>query len=94
MKPVTNTELLATMAEKSGIERKDVSSFLDALSKVAILIVAAGGALTLPGLGKFSCRDRPERRVRNPSTGEAMTKPADRVVKFRVAKAMKDSVNS
>ncbi|GHG32620.1 HU family DNA-binding protein [Paracoccus aerius] len=94
MKPMTKTELLATLAEKSGVEKKDVSSVLDALSEVATSIVAEGGALTLPGLGKLACRDRPERQVRNPSTGEAMTKPADRVVKFTVAKALKDSVNS
>ncbi|MCW6038535.1 HU family DNA-binding protein [Spirulina subsalsa FACHB-351] len=94
MKPMTKTELLATLAEKSGIEKKDVSSVLDALSEVATSIMAKGGALTLPGLGKLACRDRPERQVRNPSTGEAMTKPADRVVKFTVAKALKDSVNS
>ena len=94
MKPMTKTELLATLAEKSGIEKKDVSSVLDALSEVAASIVAEGGALTLPGLGKLACRDRPERQVRNPSTGEPMTKPADRVVKFTVAKALKDSVNS
>ena len=43
MKPMTKTELLATLAEKSGIEKKDVSSVLDALSEVATSTVAEGG---------------------------------------------------
>ena len=55
--------------------------------------VAAGGAVTLPGLGKVACKARPERQVRNPATGETMTKPADKQVKFAIAKALKDVVN-
>jgi DNA-binding protein HU-beta len=44
-------------------------------------------------VGKFYCRERAERMVRNPATGEQMKKPADRQVKVTVAKALKDSVN-
>ena len=50
--------------------------------------------MTLPGLGKVVCRARPERQVRNPATGETVTKPADKQVKFTIAKALKDSVNA
>ena len=49
--------------------------------------------MTLPGIGKVDCRARPERLVRNPATGEQMTKPADKQVKITIAKALKDSVN-
>jgi DNA-binding protein HU-beta len=45
------------------------------------------------GLGKVACRARPQRQVRNPATGETMTKPADKQVKFTIAKALKDIVN-
>jgi DNA-binding protein HU-beta len=55
--------------------------------------VTTGGSLTLPGVGKVVSRARPERQVRNPATGETMTKPADKVVKISVAKSLKDSVN-
>jgi DNA-binding protein HU-beta len=54
---------------------------------------AAGGTVTIPGLGKVACKARPERQVRNPATGETMTKPADKQVKFAIAKALKDVVN-
>ena len=56
--------------------------------------VSQGGAVTLPGLGKFACRSRPERTVRNPSTGEQMLKPADRVAKVTIAKQLKDVINA
>ncbi|MDX5350350.1 MAG: HU family DNA-binding protein, partial [Paracoccaceae bacterium] len=39
------------------------------------------------------CKARPERQVRNPATGETMTKPADKQVKVAIAKALKDVVN-
>ena len=51
-------------------------------------------AVTLPGLGKFQCRARPERMVRNPATGEQFMKPADRVAKVTIAKALKDVINN
>lgn len=51
--------------------------------------VAGGGAVTLPGVGKIYCRERPERMVRNPATGEQIKKEADKVVKVTIAKALK-----
>ena len=56
--------------------------------------VSEGGAVTLPGVGKIYCRERPERMVRNPSTGDQIKKDADKVVKITVAKALKDSINA
>ena len=50
--------------------------------------------MTLPGLGKVVCRERGERMVRNPATNEMVKKPADKQVKFSIAKALKDSVNA
>ena len=44
------------------------------IAEVVAREVAAGGAVTLPGLGKVVCRERPERQVRNPATGETVTK--------------------
>ena len=66
---------------------------LDAVAAVVTREVAAGGAVTLPGIGKISCKARPERQVRNPATNEIMTKAADKQVKVTIAKALKDSVN-
>jgi DNA-binding protein HU-beta len=93
-KPMTKTQLIAALAEAMGSDKKTASSALDAISSVVSREVAAGGAITLPGLGKMACRARPERQVRNPATGESVTKAADKQVKFNIAKALKDSVNA
>ncbi|KFI28985.1 HU family DNA-binding protein [Paenirhodobacter enshiensis] len=93
-KPMTKTELVAAIAEAMGADKKTANAALEAISAVVTKEVAAGGAVTLPGIGKVSCKERPERQVRNPATGATMTKPADKQVKVTIAKALKDSVNA
>jgi DNA-binding protein HU-beta len=92
-KPMTKTQLIAALAEEMGADKKTATTALEAVAALVTREVAAGGAITLPGLGKMACRARPERQVRNPATGETMTKAADKQVKFTIAKALKDSVN-
>ena len=93
-KPMTKTQLVAALAEEMGTDKKSAGGALDAICNLITREVAGGGAVTLPGVGKISCRERPERMVRNPSTGEQFKKEADKVVKMTIAKALKDSVNS
>ncbi|SIS86831.1 HU family DNA-binding protein [Phaeovulum vinaykumarii] len=92
-KPMTKTQLVAALAEEMGSDKKAAAAALDAIAAIVTREVAAGGAVTLPGIGKVSCRARPERQVRNPATGETMMKPADKQVKVTIAKTLKDSVN-
>jgi DNA-binding protein HU-beta len=92
-KPMTKTQLVASLAEEMGADKKIAGTALDAIATIVAREVAAGGAVTLPGLGKVVCRARPERQVRNPATGEQVMKAADKQVKFTIAKALKDSVN-
>ncbi|MFT4782279.1 MAG: DNA-binding protein HU-beta [Paracoccaceae bacterium] len=92
-KPMTKTQLVAALAEEMGSDKKSASSALDAIIGVITKEVASGGSVTLPGVGKIYCRERPERMVRNPATGEQIQKEADKVVKMTIAKALKDSVN-
>lgn len=93
-KPMTKTQLVAALAEEMESDKKTANAALDAIAALVMREVAAGGAVTLPGIGKVMCRARPERQVRNPATGETMTKEADRAVKVTIAKALKDAVNS
>lgn len=90
---MTKAQLVAALAEATGSDKKTAGATIDALSEIITREVAAGGSVTLPGVGKIYCRARPERMVRNPATGEQMKKEADKVVKITVAKALKDSVN-
>ena len=92
-KPMTKTQIVAALAEEMGSDKKSASGALDAMCNLITREVSGGGAVTLPGVGKISCRERPERMVRNPATGEQFKKEADKVVKMTIAKALKDSVN-
>ena len=90
---MTKTQLTAALADATGGDKKAASAMLDALTGIITRTVSEGGSVTLPGVGKILCRERPDRMVRNPSTGEQISKPADRVIKVTVAKALKDSIN-
>lgn len=92
-KPMTKTQLVAALADKMDTDKKTAANALDALTGLITEEVSNGGAVTLPGVGKIYCRERPERMVRNPATGEQFKKEADKQVKVTVAKALKDSVN-
>ena len=92
-KPMTKTQLVAALAEEMGTDKKSANTALEAITGLITREVSAGGAVTLPGIGKIYCRERPERMVRNPATSEQFKKEADKVVKMTIAKALKDSVN-
>jgi DNA-binding protein HU-beta len=92
-KPLTKTQLVAALADEMDSDKKSASAALDAIVSVITKEVSSGGAVTLPGVGKIYCRERPARMVRNPATGEQIHKDADKVVKMTIAKALKDSVN-
>ena len=93
-KPMTKTQLVAAIAEAMGADKKTANAALDAVAAVVSSEVAAGGSVTLPGIGKVFCRAHPERQVRNPATGEMTTKGADKQVKVTIAKTLKDVVNA
>ncbi|MCO6384290.1 MAG: HU family DNA-binding protein [Vannielia sp.] len=92
-KPMTKTALVAAIAEELDSDKKSAAAALEAITAIITKEVSAGGAVTLPGVGKIYCRERPERMVRNPATGDQIKKEADKVVKMTIAKALKDSVN-
>ncbi len=92
-KPMTKTQLVAALAEEMDSDKKSAAGALDAIVSIITKEVSGGGAVTLPGVGKIYCRERPARMVRNPATGEQIHKDADKVVKMTIAKALKESVN-
>ena len=91
---MTKAQLTAALADATGGNKKAAGAMLDALTGIITRTVSEGGSVTLPGVGKIVCRERPERMARNPATGEQISKPADRAVKITVAKALKDSINA
>lgn len=89
-KALTKSQILDHLAKKCEITKKDAGIFMEAVANLAYK--EAKNAFTLPGLGKLVLVNRKARMGRNPQTGEPIKIPAKRVVKFRVAKAAKDSI--
>jgi len=91
-KHLTQRELLATLTQTSGVDKKNVAAVLKALSSTIHSEVAKGGGILIPGTLKVICRNRPARMVRNPATGETIAKEADRKVTATILKGLKDAV--
>ncbi|HEY6971748.1 MAG TPA: HU family DNA-binding protein [Candidatus Angelobacter sp.] len=89
---MTKTQLVRHLAEKHGTEKKKAAAFLDHLADLAIKQTRKTGEFVIPGIGKLVKTNRKARKGRNPQTGEAIRIPAKTVVKFRVAKAVKDVI--
>ncbi|HXV76948.1 MAG TPA: HU family DNA-binding protein [Candidatus Polarisedimenticolaceae bacterium] len=87
---MTRTELIDDLANRTGTEKKDVKSFLEHLTSLIEDEIKKGGEVPLKGLGKFRVQNRKARVGRNPLTGAEIQIPAKTVVKFSVAKSLKD----
>jgi DNA-binding protein HU-beta len=86
----TKHEIIAELAETVGIEKKQAADFLDVLARMACREAADG--FVIPGLGKLVKVERKARTGRNPATGATIEIPAKTVLKFKIAKAAKDSI--
>lgn len=89
-KSMTKSQLVTKLSEGTAIPKKQVNELLDQLA--ALSYKEAKNGFTIPGIGKLVVVNRKARTGRNPATGEAIKIPAKRALKFRVAKAAKDSV--
>ena len=87
---LSKSQLAAAIAEKAEISKKQAVEILENIADLAYK--HAKDTFTLPGIGKLVLRNRAARMGRNPKTGETISIPAKRVVKFRVAKAAKDAI--
>ena len=89
---MTQTEIINHLADKTGIKKTEAKEFFNALAGLAAGEVKKNGEFTLPGFGKLVKATRREREGRNPATGAVIKIPAKTTVKFKVGKAMKDSI--
>lgn len=90
---MNKTELAARVAEDLEISNKMSLDVINAVLDVISETLAGGDSVIFTGFGKFEAVTTPARIGRNPKTGEAVDIPARKVVKFRVGKALKDSVD-
>lgn len=89
---MTQTEIINSLAETSGLKKTEVKSFFDSLAELATNEVKKNGEFTVPGFGKLKKTHRKARDGRNPATGAVIKIPAKTTVKFSIGKAMKDAV--
>ena len=91
---MTKKELVAAMAEKTELTKKDTELLLNALVEVVSEALSNGDEVALSGFGKFEVRERAARTGRNPQTGETIEIAATKAPAFKAAKALKEAVNA
>ena len=89
---MNKAELIAAVAEKTGLSKKDTESVVSATLDTIVAAMAEDEKVQLVGFGSFEVKKRAERIGRNPKTKESITIPASKVPTFKAGKALKDSV--
>ncbi len=89
---MNKTELVAAIAEKAQISKKDADKAVAALIETVTETLKSGDKIQLVGFGTFEVRERPERTGRNPQTKETITIPASKVPAFKAGAALKNAV--
>jgi DNA-binding protein HU-beta len=92
VKKMTQTAIIRELAETAGVNNKVSKQFMESLAQLAVRETKKNGVFVLPGIGRLVRAERKARTGRNPATGEAIKIPAKKVVKFRLAKSVKDAI--
>ena len=90
---VTKADLVSQIANEAGLKKVEAERALSAVTGAIQSALASGQKVTLVGFGTFSVANRKARMGRNPRTKAPMQIPAQKSVKFKPGKAMKDAVN-
>ena len=85
-------ELIAGMAEESGVSKADTEKVLNAFLSQVEKALCAGDKVQLTGFGSFEVRERAARQGRNPLTGETIEIAAAKAPAFKPGKALKDAI--
>ena len=91
---MNKTELIAAVAEKAELSKKDAEKAVKALTEAVAEELKKGGKGQLVGFGTFEVSERAAREGRNPQTGAAMKIAASKMPKFKAGKALKDMINA
>ena len=90
---MNKADLVAKVAEKSGLTKKDAEKAINALVASVQEALVKKDKVQLIGFGTFEVKERAARTGRNPQTGEAIKIAASKAPVFKVGKALKDAVN-
>ena len=89
---MNKAELIAAVAEKTGLSKKDTEAVVSASLEVITESLAQGEKVQLVGFGSFEVKARAERVGRNPKTNQSIQIPASKTPVFKAGKALKDAV--
>ena len=90
---MNKSELVAAMAAKSELSKKDAEKALKAFTEVVSEKLKKGEKIQLVGFGTFETTKRAARKGKNPQTGKAIKIAAGTAPKFKAGKGLKDAVN-
>jgi len=91
---VNKAELVAKMAEMSGLTKKDAETALNAFMETVEETLVEGGKVQLVGFGTFDVRERKPRKGRNPRNPEQVIDiPASKAPVFKAGKTLKEKIN-
>ena len=91
---MNKSELVAAIAEKAELSKKDAEKALKAFTDTVAEQLKAGEKIQLVGFGTCEVAERAARTGKNPQTGAAIKIPASKAPKFKAGKALKDTVNT
>jgi DNA-binding protein HU-beta len=92
MKIMNKTELIAAVADKTGMTKKDTECAISATLDTITEALAKGDKVQVAGFGIFEVKHREARTGRNPRTGETMEIAATNIPSFKAYNALKDQV--
>jgi DNA-binding protein HU-beta len=92
VKRMTQTQLIKELAAACEVTNKQAKALLDKYTEIAVAQTKKVGIFVMPGIGRLKRVERKARIGRNPATGEKIKIPAKKVVKFLVAKTVKDAI--
>ncbi|MBA4601295.1 HU family DNA-binding protein [Thermoactinomyces mirandus] len=90
---MNKTDLINKVAEATQMTKKDASKSVEAVLESIAEALCKGEKVQLIGFGNFEVKDKPERKGRNPRTGEEMIIPARKSVSFKAGKQLREEVN-
>lgn len=92
VKRMTQTQLIKELAAACEVTNKQAKALLDKYTEIAVAQTKKAGIFVMPGVGRLKRVERKARIGRNPATGEKIKIPAKKVVKFLVAKTVKEAI--
>ena len=91
--PLTKAVIVESVQNQLGLPKKDCIELVDKLLEIIKSTLASGEDVMISGFGKFSVKNKKERRGRNPATGASLMLAPRKVVKFTCSRKLKDRIS-